>query len=377
MSMKRTLAILSSREGLRLTFETALDAAILMNSEGAVADWNDRATDAFGWSRGEAVGQTLADLIIPKRYREAHVNGLRQYLATGKRRFLGRRFEVWGLKKNGEEFPVELSISAIQDGDSVLFVGFLRDLSERIELRRARDELARVTQMIATTEIAASIAHEINQPLAAIATAGSAGLRWLERATPDLDEVRLALKSIINNSHHASDVIAGIRSMFRKDNQERAPQDLNELIREVLTLVRVEVEEQRVSLFTELYNVLPVIQANRLQLRQVIVNLVKNAVDAMSTVEGRPRILRIKTETHGLDYVLIKIEDSGIGIDPRNIDRIFNAFFTTKPHGMGMGLSICRSIIEDHGGRLSVVAGRPHGSIFHLSLPINAIELHS
>jgi C4-dicarboxylate-specific signal transduction histidine kinase len=195
---------------------------------------------------------------------------------------------VWGLKKNGEKFPVELSIAAIQDGDSVLFVGFLRDISERSELRHARDELARVTQMIATTEIAASIAHEINQPLAAIATAGSAGLRWLERATPDLDEVRLALKSIVNNSHHASDLIAGIRSMFRKDNQERAPQDLNELIREVLRLVRVEVEEQRVSVFTGLFDVLPIIQANRAQLRQVIVNLVRNAVDAMSTVEDRP-----------------------------------------------------------------------------------------
>jgi C4-dicarboxylate-specific signal transduction histidine kinase len=267
-----------------------------------------------------------------------------------------------------------LSVSAIRDGDSILFVGFLRDISPRIELRRARDELARITQIIATDEIAASIAHEINQPLAAIATNGSAGLRWLETMPPDLHEVRLALRRIVNDGHHASEVIAGIRSMFRKDNQARGTQDLNELIREVLTLVRVEMDEQRVSAFTELFDALPVIQANYVQLRQVIVNLVRNAIDAMGAVEGRPRVLRLKTESQGPDHVRVTINDSGTGIDPRNIDRIFNAFFTTKPHGMGMGLSICRSIIEGHGGRLSVVAGQPHGSIFHLSLPIRAID---
>ena len=332
MTTRRNLPVLSpASDGLRLILETALDAVIIMNADGVVVAWNDCATGAFGWSRDEAVGRILGELIIPERYREAHSNGLRRYLASGRGKVLGRRFELSGLKKNGEEFPVELSVSPIHDGESTLFVGCVRDIGERIELRHARDELARVTQMMATSEIAASIAHEISQPLAAIAANSGAGLRYLERGTPDLDEVRAALKKIVNESHHASEVIAGIRSMFRKENQENAALNLNELIRETLTLVCDKVEEHGVSICVELFDGLPAIHADRVQLRQVIVNLVTNAVDAMRTVEDRPRILRLKTELHEVDHLLIRVEDSGVGIDPKSIDRIFVPFFTTNP----------------------------------------------
>ena len=146
-------------------------------------------------------------------------------------------------------------------------------------------------------------------------------------------------------------------------------QDVNELIGEALTLVRAEVENQRVSICTELSDELPQVAANQVQLRQVMVNLIMNAVDAMSAVTNRARVLRIKTEEHKLDGVLITVEDTGIGIDPQNLNRIFETFFTTKSQGMGMGLSICRSIIESHDGNLSVAPAQPHGSIFHVSLP--------
>jgi C4-dicarboxylate-specific signal transduction histidine kinase len=274
-----------------------------------------------------------------------------------------------GLRKNGEEFPVELSISPIQNDESILFVGCLRDITERNALRLARVELARVMQIMAMGEMAASIAHEINQPLAAIVANGNAGLRLLTSATPDLEEARAALKCIVNDSHRASEVIGGIRLMYKKDDHAKAPQDINELIREVLTLVRGEVEHQRISVRMELFGKLPQVPGNQVQLRQVFVNLIMNAVDAMSTVVGRPRILRLKTQVHEFNNLLITVEDSGMGIDPKNIDRIFDAFFTTKSHGMGMGLSICRSVIESHDGRLSVSVGRPHGSIFHVLLP--------
>jgi PAS domain S-box-containing protein len=339
---------------VRLILETALDAVVIMKSDGIVADWNDRAMSVFGWSRDEAVGRIMADLVIPERYREAHRKGLRRYLESGKGEVIGRRIEVSGLRKNGEEFPVELSISPIQDGESILFIGCLRDIAERNALRLARLELARVMGRMAMSETAASIAHEITQPLAAITANGNAALRWLERTTPNLDEARAALKGIVADTHRTSEVINSIRSLFKMDVQAKAPQDVNELIREVLALVRSEVENHRVSVRTELFDGLPKIPANHVLLRQVIVNLIMNAVDAMSAVVNRPRVLGVKTEVDESNYLLIAVEDSGIGIDPRNIDRIFESFFTTKSHGMGVGLSICRSIIENHGGHVGV-----------------------
>jgi PAS domain S-box-containing protein len=357
------------RDGLRLILETALDAVVIMKPSGIVADWNDRAMNVFGWSRDEAVGRFMADLIIPERYREAHRKGLRRYLEGGQREVIGKRIEVSGLRKNGEEFPVELSISPIQDRENILFVGFLRDITERRDLRLARAELARVTRRMTVSEIAASIAHEIKQPLTAIVANGKAGLRWLASAIPDIENAQAALKRIVDDTHRASEVIDSVRSMFGNEGQAKTLQDVNELIRESLTLVRIEAENQRVSICTELSPECPQVPANQVQLRQVIVNLVMNAVDAMSTVQNRERILRIKTEVHKLDSVLIAVEDCGTGIDPANLDRIFDAFFTTKSHGMGMGLSICRSIIERHDGRLSVAPAQPHGSIFSVSLP--------
>jgi PAS domain S-box-containing protein len=362
------------RDELRPILETALDAVVVMKSDGVVADWNSRAVSIFGWSRDEAGGRIMADLIIPERYREAHKKGLRRYLETGKGEVIGRRIEVSGLRKNGEEFPVELSISPIQDRGNILFIGFLRDITESHALRLAQAEVGRVTRRMYMGEMVASIAHEIKQPLAAIAANGNAGLRWLTSATPDIERARAILKNIVNDTRRASEVIDSIRSMFKNEGQAKALLDVNELIREALTLVRAEVENQHVSLWTELSAELSQVPANQVQLRQVIVNLITNAVDAMSTVTNRARVLRIKTEGHKLDGVLITVEDSGTGIEPQNLDRVFDAFFTTKLQGMGMGLSICRSIIEGHDGRLSVAPAQPHGSIFQVSLPTGTIR---
>ena len=356
-------------DGLRLLLETALDAVVVMTSDGIVAEWNDRAANVFGWSRDEALGQAMADLIIPERYREAHKSGIRRYLETGKGEALGRRAEVSGIKKNGDEFPLELSISPVLDEGRIVFVGCLRDISDRNALRLARADLARVRQRMAMGEMAASIAHEIKQPLAAIATNANAGLRWLGNSEPDLTEARVAFKRVVDDCHRADEVINGIRMMFKKDAPVMVPQDINELVREVLSLVRGEVENQKVSVRTELLHDVPPVLGNQVQLRQAMVNLIVNAIDAMGAVIGRPRILRLKTELQDFDNVLLSVEDSGTGIDPENVNRIFDPFFTTKSHGVGMGLSICRSIIDNHGGRLSLSPGRPHGSIFRVLLP--------
>jgi PAS domain S-box-containing protein len=358
-----------THEGLQLLLQTTLDAVVVMTAAGTVADWNDRAVSTFGWTRDEVIGRPMADLIIPERYRDAHHHGLKRYLQTGKAVVLGQRIEVSGLRKNGEEFPLELSISPVASEGSVLFVGCLRDMTDVYALRQARAEVARVTQRMAMDEMAASIVHEINQPLAAISTNAQAGLRWLTRATPDIDEARAALSRVVSDGRRASGVVAGIRMMFKSEGRPTTTHDVNELIREVLTLVHGDVENQRVSVHTEFAQELPQVPANPVQLRQVLVNLVMNAVDAMSSVANRQRVLKLKTQLHQPDC-LITVADSGSGIDPQHAQRIFDPFFTTKSHGMGMGLAICRSVVENHGGRLSVARNLPYGTIFQVMLPI-------
>jgi C4-dicarboxylate-specific signal transduction histidine kinase len=197
----------------------------------------------------------------------------------------------------------------------------------------------------------------------------NAGLRWVAGAEPDIDKVRALLKRIVADGHRASEVIAGIRSMFGKDHRERNPVSVNDLVGEIVAVVHGELETQQVSVQNEMHDGLPQVMADRVQLQQVLLNLIMNAVDAMALVTDRERVLTVKSEVCENDHVLITMEDSGTGIDPNHLDRIFDAFFTTKAHGTGMGLSICRSIIESHGGRLWAAVRSPYGTIFYVKLP--------
>jgi C4-dicarboxylate-specific signal transduction histidine kinase len=214
----------------------------------------------------------------------------------------------------------------------------------------------------------ASIAHEANQPLAAIVANANAGLRWLARAEPDLDEVHSLLGRIVRDGHRAGDVIVSIRSMFQKDHCQMTPVKVNDLVGEVLALVGGELESHQISEQNEMLDGLPRVMAERVQLQQVLLNLVTNAIEAMSSIADRERVLAIRSRVCEPDHVLITVEDSGTGIDPSQMDRIFDAFFTTKAQGMGMGLSICRSIVESHGGQLWASARIPHGSMFCVKL---------
>ena len=238
-----------------------------------------------------------------------------------------------------------------------------------LALRAANSELARVSQLSAMGVMTASIGHEIRQPLTAMAMGAHAGLRRLSKSPPDLAEARQALEHIVKDSQRASDILDTIRAMFKKDNQEVAPVDVNDLIGEVLELAQSELQKQSVSVKTDLADQLPRVFGNRIQLQQVILNLTINAIEAMSTTTGRERALRVTSAIHSPDAVLVTVEDSGTGIGSQDAERIFDALFTTKSKGMGMGLSICRSIIEAHHGRLWASAGLPHGSVFHFVLP--------
>ena len=239
-----------------------------------------------------------------------------------------------------------------------------------LALRAAHSELARVSQLSAMGAMTASIGHEIRQPLAAMVIGAHAGLRWISKSPPDLDEVSQALKSIIKEGQRTSDILDAIRAMFKKDDQEIAPVDINHLVRDVLDLVQSEAQQQGVLVKAELADQLPQIFGNRIQLQQVIRNLAINAIEAMDINAERERVLRVKSAIDRPNGLLITVEDTGTGIDPQNVERVFDAMFTTKSDGMGMGLSICRSIIEAHHGRLWVSPGVPHGAVFQFVLPI-------
>jgi signal transduction histidine kinase len=249
-----------------------------------------------------------------------------------------------------------------------LFYEHRRRRRAEVEARRRLIALAHMNRSAAVGEMSASIAHEINQPLAAIVTSGNAGLRWLANKTPNLEEAAAAFKRIVSDGHRAGEVIATVRAMFKRDYQGRALVDVTEIIREVLGLLRFEVEEHQVSVRNVFMEQLPSVLADRIQLQQVILNLVRNAMEAMSSVAERARILHMRVEANESD-VVITIQDSGPGIDPKNLERIFEPFFTTKSKGMGMGLSICRSIIEAHGGRLVAAPRKSDGAVFEITLP--------
>ena len=231
-------------------------------------------------------------------------------------------------------------------------------------------ELARAAQLTTMEEAAASIAHEIKQPLTAIIMHGNAGARWLANAPPGIEEAMAALKHIVADGHRATQVIDSMRAMFRKDGGQNAELlDLNDVVRDVIALLREELDAQNVTVRLELAGGLPQVWGDRIQLQQVVLNLVTNAVEAMSALREGARVLQVTTGLESPESVVMAISDSGTGIDRENVERIFDPFFTTKLRGMGMGLSICRSIVETHDGRLWVSPGTPHGSVFHVRLP--------
>jgi PAS domain S-box-containing protein len=261
-----------------------------------------------------------------------------------------------------------------RDGTFVGYIGSCIDVHDRqeiqSELRRRLLEIAELNRQADTAMLAASIAHEINQPLAAIVFNSAAGLRWLDRETPNVERARGTLNSIDLAGKRAVEIIDSIRAISKKEHRAHAPLNLNELIQEVLALAEADLHSHHIAVRTTLNETIPDVMADRVQLQQVMLNLVKNAIEAMSSVVDSSRLLHLKTELDGSQNIVVTVQDFGTGIDPENIERIFNRLFTTKTQGMGMGLAICRSIIEAHNGRLWAEAGTDQGSLFRISLPI-------
>jgi PAS domain S-box-containing protein len=256
-----------------------------------------------------------------------------------------------------------------RSGDLVEFVGTLMDVTERRRAEEERQALAHANRITTMGQLTASIAHEVNQPIAAVVTNAQAALRWLNMQPSDPEEVRQALDRIVSNGRRAGDVIGRIRTLVTKTPPRKDRLDINDTIREVVALTGSELHRNGTSLETQLADRLPLVPGDRIELQQVMLNLILNAAEAMSGSDEGSRELLISTEQDGANGVRIAVRDWGPGLKPESLDRLFDAFYTTKPGGMGMGLSICRSIIEAHGGRVWATPNVPRGAVLQFTLP--------
>jgi C4-dicarboxylate-specific signal transduction histidine kinase len=277
------------------------------------------------------------------------------------------------LMPDGSVKHLRVVAHAVRDAETIEYFGAIMDISAGREaenqLQEARTELAHVNRVTTLGELAASIAHEVNQPIAAVVTNAGAGLRWLSAQPPNLDEVRLALGRIVTDGGRASEVLDRIRALVKKAPLRQEKLDINDAILEVIALTRSEVQSNSILLRTELSSALPGVPGDRVQVQQVLLNLIVNAIEAMRGANGGRRDLAIRSAYDRTNGVLVSVQDSGPGLDAQSIDRLFRAFYTTKAEGLGMGLAISRSIIEAHGGRLWATPNDGRGALFQFSLP--------
>jgi PAS domain S-box-containing protein len=371
---------LQEREArIRRLVDSNIIGVLIWDVQGRIIDANHAFLDMVGYSLEDlASGRLRWTELTPAEWRDADEQIIAKLKAVGT---LPPREKEY-FRKDGSRVPVLVARALFEwkPDEGVAFVIDMTDRKRAEEKLRAseqrlldtRTELAHVTRVTTLGELTASIAHEVNQPLAGVVANAEAGLRWLRRGTPDVDAACRSLEWIIDDGNRASEVIRRVRSLANKAGVEKLPLDVNDVAREVIALVQRELTKHRVSLRTEWAPTLPMILGDRVQLQQVIINLMMNGSEAMQAVMDRPRELVIRSRRDEAQQVLLSVTDCGVGISTENADRLFNPFFTTKSGGMGMGLSICRSIVEDHGGRLWATANVPHGATFQFTVPVNA-----
>lgn len=362
---------LAEREGrIRRLVDANIIGIVICDFEGRIHEANDAFLQMVGYDREDLVSQNVrwTDM-TPPEWRERDQQQLVPELKmTGRL----QPFEKEFFRKDGSRVPVLIGVAnSEQDGDQG--VAFVLDLTERKRaadaLRGLQMELAHANRLATMGQLVATIAHEVNQPIGATRNNAHAALRFLDGEPPNLAEVRDALECVVNDTYRAGDIVGRIRDQVKKLPPRKEGIELNDAIEEVIALVRGELSKNRVSVQTQLARGMSLVHADRVQLQQVMLNLILNAIEAMVSIDDKVRKLVISTETSPPDGMLVVISDSGPGVTPENRERIFESFYTTKSSGVGIGLSICRSIIEAHGGRLWVDAHQPRGAVFKFTVP--------
>ncbi len=368
------MALREAKELFETTFATQRDAILLLNAKDPpeIMDCNPASEEVFGYTREEMLGRTTAFLHV----NEARLREFQAHLDTAvkERRYL-HLLEFQMKRKDGTAFPTEHSVMPIQDeqGTRSGWVGVVRDITERVRANedalQHREQLAHIMRVASMGELTASLAHELNQPLTAVVSNAQAAQRFLACDAPDLDEVRAALADIAESGLRAGSVIRGLRAMLRKGDFKQEPLDINEIVGEVVPLVQGEAVLNNVSIELKLAKGLPHVSGDRIQLEQVVLNLLLNGIEALRELEAGVRKLVVRTEQTTPDAVELAVLDWGVGLDEQTKDRIFDAFFSTKPGGLGMGLTINRSIVRAHNGQLWATQHPGGGAAFHVRLP--------
>jgi PAS domain S-box-containing protein len=364
---------LAQREAkIRRLVDANIIGIFISRRDGDIVEANDAFLEMVGYDREDlAAGRVRWTDLTPPQWLDRTASALEEIDTAG----AAQAYEKEYLRKDGSRVPVLIGAAAF---DEALDEGvtFVLDLTERkraeATAREVQLQLAHANRVATMGQLAASVAHEINQPIGAAITYAQAGLSWLRAKPPNLEEALQALNLIVESGVRAGDVIDRIRALIKKAPPRNERLDINEAIREVIELTRGEAVKDGVSVQSDLPHGLPVIEGDRVQLQQVILNLIMNAVESMSSVSDGTRELFISSRKAEPGGVLVGVRDSGPGLAPATLDRLFDAFYTTKPGGLGLGLSICRSIIETHGGRLWATANVPRGAIFEFIVPARA-----
>ena len=367
-------ALRESEEQWKAVFENNPAMYFMVDAGGAILSVNPFCAEQLGFTVDELIGLPVHNLFHPEDREAVERNTAICFQRHGPT----MSWEARKIRKNGEVLWVrELArVMLIKDRPVALIV--CEDITERKRvtetLRETQTELAHANRVATMGQLTASIAHEVNQPMAATVINAHAAQRWLNAQRPDLEEVRRALGRIVDNGSRAGDVIGRIRALVKKAPPRKEGVAVNDAILEVVALTHGEAIKNGVSVRTQLAEGLPIIEGDRVQLQQVIVNLTVNAIEAMSGPNEGPRELLISAEKAEPDGAHIAVRDSGPGLAPETRDRLFDPFYTSKPNGLGLGLSICRSIVEAHGGRLWASANDPHGAVFQFTVPAHPTE---
>ena len=367
-----TAELLAREAHLRSILETVPDAMVVIDDRGLIQSFSKTAKRLFGYAADEVVGRNVK-ILMPEPYRENHDGYLERYHQTGERRIIGIGRVVVGERKDGSTFPMELSVGEMQPGASRFFTGFVRDLTERQtteqRLHELQGELVHISRLTALGEMSSALAHELNQPLSAIANYLNGAQRLLQRPSEETSEkVRDALAKAVEQALRCGDIIRRLREFVARGETEKHVESVAKLVEEASALALVGARQLGVRVAFDLNKRVDLVLVDKVQIQQVVLNLIRNAVEAMTG--GDRRELTVSSLPAPGGMVQISIVDTGPGLAPEIAERLFQPFVTTKANGMGVGLSICRTIIEAHGGRISATATEGQGATFSFTLPV-------